>query len=870
MSPDILAGQAISHFKILEFLGEGGMGVVYKALDLALNRTVALKFIQPSLLPIPEEKTRFLREAQAAAALNHPHIMAVYEVGEAEGRTFIAMECLDGVTLRDRIQSAPLVLGEMMEMAVQLADGLEEAHDKGVIHRDIKPSNIMVTGKNRIKLMDFGLAHLSEVSQTLTAGIQGTVAYMSPEQAVGEPVDHRTDIWSLGVVLYEMLTGSLPFPGERAQAVVHNILNKEPAPLSKIRSDIPLEVETIVGRCLKKNPQDRYPSASALKADLVAFGRTVSPELAALTLTKTLVHRRVTRRVWRAWLPAGVVIAVLAAVIIIPSSRRQVQGWLGIGGLPQIRLAVLPFVVAGGKEEDRASCDGLVDIVTHNLTQLQRYEETLRVVPSAEVRLVEGPSAQKLHRSLRVNRMLSGSVNYTAEKAALTVSLIDAEDVRTLNSETIPVNSVSDEELPNTVTDLAIRWLGFHPGPEVRRVLTAKTSCLPTTNSLYRQARGYLGRYEAKENLAIAIDQFKKVIELDPTCAQAFAGLGEACLREYQNSSRPEFLNEALNAAQRAKELNRESPEVHITLGIILRDMGQGEDSRRELTEAIRLDPKSADAYRELGYVFIQLKEPGKAEEAFKTAIDLNKDSWSGYSHLGYFYLTQKEYARAAQNFQKVIELTPDNTRGYTNLGTAYFYLYDLPQAIQTTEKALSIKATSPVYNNLGTYYFLEKRYAEAVRAFEQAVELGKKVPSTWGNLADAYRYVPGLEGKAAQAYEEAIALAREGLSHNPKDWQLLRRLARYHAQLGFRTEALTEIGKARELAPKNALVLESSVQVYELLGMRDEALRALEELVLAEGSLQMIALSPDLEKFRRDPRYAAIMKGVKGIPALE
>jgi len=867
MSIDLIAGQSISHFKILKFLGEGGMGVVYKAQDLALNRTVALKFIQPSALHISAEKTRFLREAQAAAALNHPHITTVYEVGEAEGRTFIAMEYLDGVTLKERIQSGPLVLGEVMEMAIQLADGLEEAHDKGIIHRDIKSSNIMVTGKNRVKLMDFGLARLSEVSQTLTVGIQGTVVFMSPEQASGEPVDHRTDIWSLGVVLYEMLTGFLPFRGDRDQAVIHCILNKEPAPLASLRGDVPVEVEKIVGMCLKKNPKDRYSSAAALKADLVAFGRTISPELAAMTLTRTLVRRTAKSRLRRAWLPAGGAVAVLAAALLIPSSRRMIQGWLGLGGPSEIRLAVLPFAVNGGTEEDRASCDGLVDIVTRIMTQMQRYEESLRVVPAAEVRLIENLSADKLHRSLRVNRMLAGSVNYTAEKASLTISLIDAEDIRTLYSETIPVTAVSDAELPNTVTDLAIRWLGFHPGPEARRALTAQTSCLPETNSLYRQARGYLGRYEAKENLIIAVDQFKKVIKIDPACAPAYAGLGEACLRQYQESLQTEFLNEAFNAAQRAKELNRESPEVHITVGIILREMGQNEDSRRELTEAIRLDPKSADAYRELGYAFIQLNQPEKAEAAFKTAIDLNKDAWSGYSHLGYFYLIRKEYAKAVQNFQKVIELTPDNTRGYSLLGTAYFYLYDLRQAVQATEKALSIKATREVYNNLGTYYFFEKRYADAVRTYEQAVELGRKNPSIWGNLADAYRYVPGLEAKAKQAYEEAIVLAREGLSRNPKDEGLLRRSARYCAQLGFQEEALAEIRKARELAPNNALVLESSIQVYELLGKRNEAIQALEDLVRTGGSLQMIVLSPDLEKFRRDPRYAAIMKRVKGVP---
>jgi len=867
MNPDIVVGQTISHFRILQHLGQGGMGVVYKAQDIALNRTVALKFILPGALNMPEERTRFLREAQAAAALSHPHIATVFEVGESEGRTFIAMEYVDGQTLSERIRSTPLALGEVVEMAVQLADGLEGAHDRGIIHRDIKTSNIMITGKNRVKLMDFGLARLSEMSQTLTLGIQGTIAYMSPEQASGEPVDHRTDLWSLGVVLYEMLTGELPFRADREQAVIHAILNKKPAPLTSLRSDIPADMEKIVAKCLEKNPKDRYASAAELKRDLIAFGRTVSPELAALTLTGTIVRRPAVSRLKRAFLLAGSVIAVLAAVLIVPPSRRAILTWLGGAGTEKIVLAVPPFRLNGGQEADRASCDGLVDILTADLAKLQRSQASFRIIPAAEIRTVEKAGPSQLHATYKVNRVLSGTMNIRPARSMLTLALIDAANVKTIATEEIPVSTVDDDQLLNTVTERAVRWLGFKMTPESIRALAGGASCLPETNPLYRQARGYLMRYEVAGNLIIAADQFKKITERDPRCAPAFAGWGAACLRLYQSTRRRETLDEGLKAAQQAIQLSRESPEVHITMGALLRETGRREEALKELNEAIRLDPQRAEAYRELGITYVALKDSARAEKAYKMAIALDPVSWSGYSHLGVFYFFRGRYEEAAKNFEEVIALTPDNTRGLSNLAAAYFYLYDLPAAIQAQEKAVNLTPTPEACSNLGFYYYYSRRFGDAVRMFERAIEKADSRALYRGNLADACRHVPGQEERARPLYEKAVAMAREELSVSPNNIDLLRSLARYYAQTGRLEDALAKIGRAQDLSPQNPAVWESSVLVYEILGKRDDALKALDRLIQAKGSLQVIVLEPDLEKLRQDSRYRNMMKNVEGIP---
>ncbi len=285
-----MIGQTISHYKILEELGEGGMGVVYKAEDTKLKRTVALKFLSPQAVGSEEDKKRFVREAQAAAALHHPNICTVYEIDEVEGQTFIAMAYLDGQSLKEKIEAKPLKFDKAVDIAMQVADGLQEAHESGIVHRDIKSSNVMVTNKDQAILMDFGLARQAGKTMLTKEGTSmGTVAYMSPEQANGEKVDHRTDVWSFGVMLYEMVTGQLPFKGDYEQAVVYSIVNEDPEPMTALRTGVPMELERIANKAMAKNPAERYQNANDMLIDL----RSVAKELeSGATKTRLITTAR--------------------------------------------------------------------------------------------------------------------------------------------------------------------------------------------------------------------------------------------------------------------------------------------------------------------------------------------------------------------------------------------------------------------------------------------------------------------------------------------------------------------------------------------------------------------------------------------------
>jgi tetratricopeptide (TPR) repeat protein/predicted Ser/Thr protein kinase len=870
MKNTVSPGEMISHYRIVKILGQGGMGVVYQAEDTKLKRTVALKFIHPSSAHSREETIRFFREARAAAALNHPHITTVYEIGEEDGLPFIAMEYLDGQTLRDKLREKSLSFDEGVSIAGQVADGLQHAHEKGVIHRDIKSANIFVCRSGQVKIMDFGLARLPQSSQlTRPAALLGTVFYMSPEQASGRDVDHRTDIWSLGVVLYEMFTGQLPFKGDHDQVVLHAILNQAPIPAAAVQNELPKEMERIIGRCLEKDPAKRYQKAEGLKADLVRFEKNLDGK--TLTLKpKDGEHplrppRPIHKMFRRAIIPVGVAVLLAAVFLFVPPLRNAFLALLNPGSLPaKMNLAVLPFDVIGGGDEDKAFGDGLVAILTNKLTQVERFQGALQVVPASEVRQLANPSAAKARRAFHANMVIEGHMVFLDQDIVVALNLNDTEKLRQVKSRDVRVPRANRAALLTAVTDAVVQILALEVRPQTKRSWAAQEACGSESATLYIQAQGYLQRYDQEANVDIALDLFRKATEKDPSCAVAFAGLGQGYWLKYSQARKPEWIEKAENAAQKALSLNKDLAEVRLILGIVQRIKGKYEDSLRELEAASQMDPRNFEVARELGTTYESMNRLPDAEESFKKAVSLRPDSWSGYNYLGVFYLQHGRYDEAEKSFAKITELTPDNTRGYDMLGTLYLQTGNIDKGIPMLEKSLSIRPTAGACSNLGTALFFKKRYADAARRYEQAIALDSNDEAIWGNLGDSYRYVPGGEEKAKKAYATASALSEEKLKINPNDGNLHKRLARFQALIGNRGSALAEIDKALRLTPGNANVWEVSIEVYELAGQRAKALEAAGKLFEMGGSLELIEKNPDLMALCRDSRYARII-GKKG-----
>jgi TolB-like protein/predicted Ser/Thr protein kinase len=401
-------------YQILEELGRGGMGVVYKAEDTKLKRIVALKFLPPELTHISEVKERFMREAQAAAALDHPNICTVYEFDEAEEKTFISMAYVEGQSLRKKLESGPLELDEALRIALQVAQGLKMAHKKGVVHRDIKNANIMVTEDNQAKIMDFGLARMTGgtlITQEGTA--MGTIAYMSPEQARGEEVDQRTDIWSFGVVLYEMFGGQLPFKGEQDQAVVYSILNKKPKPITELRTEIPVSIGQVIDKALEKNPDERYQHIDELLDDLKSISAGLIPEEIKVRLRKAKLLRRKKTILYAGAASLIIVMAVLALTLF--TGRAETID----------SIAVLPFENLTGDAEQEYFVDQVTDELIGQLAQISGLRRVISRTTVMEYKGVEKPLPE-IARELNVDAVVEGTVYQVGENVRIRVQLVDA------------------------------------------------------------------------------------------------------------------------------------------------------------------------------------------------------------------------------------------------------------------------------------------------------------------------------------------------------------------------------------------------------------------------------------------------------------
>ena len=614
-----MIGKTISHYRILEKLGEGGMGVVYKAEDTKLGRQVALKFLPVALTLEPEAKERLAREAQAAAALNHPNICTIHEIDEVEGQTFIAMEHVEGETLRTRIRSAPLDIGEALDIAAQIAAGLAEAHARGIVHRDIKPANIMVTDAGRVKIMDFGLARTASCGQlTKTGTTVGTIAYMSPEQARGDPLDHRTDIWSLGVVLYEMLAGQRPFKGDHDQAVIYSILNKEPRAVSSIRPGVSTELERILTGMLSKSPSSRYQTAQEIVTDLRAdMDESESP---------TLISRAER-----------------------PASRPS--------------IAVMPFVDMSPDKDQEYFCDGMAEEIINALTQL----EGLRVIARTSAFAFKGKSEdiREIGRKLDVATLLEGSVRKAGNRLRITAQLVTADDGSHLWSDRYDRELDDVFAIQDEIAVAIVERLRVELTPQEKSRLTAARQVDPETYEAYLRARHYLDfsfplilrdpKHQEK-----VIELFQQVVDSRPDYALAWAGLADAysvmCRWVSQESSCPK----ARAAAVRALELDETLAEAHTAMGIVhLGADFNWEAAKREHLRAVELNPGSAIAHREYGMHLVWEGWLDKGVVELKRALELDPlDQFTNVA-LGLFLIYARRYDDALGQTEAMHELFP-------------------------------------------------------------------------------------------------------------------------------------------------------------------------------------------------------------------
>ncbi len=856
-----LSGTTVSHYEVRRRLGGGGMGVVYEAYDTRLERTVALKFLPPHLDASAEARLRFIQEAKAASALDHPNICTIYEVGQTDaGQTFIAMACYQGETLKHKIARGPLPVEEALLYAVQIARGLARAHAKGIVHRDVKPANVMVTAPTpgessygTVKILDFGLAKMADVELTRTGTTMGTVVYMSPEQTRGAGVDHRTDLWSLGAVLYEMLTGERPFRGDFEQAIVYSILNEDPPPLRQHHPEVPEALEHVVAMCLEKEPDLRYPAAADLLADLEMLVSGRDESLSASRPVPTRILARPNRRLLTG--AGGGLLLVLLVLLVIPASRRALLGGsapVTPAGLTYV--AVLPFTSA--VPADQALADGLMQSLTGLVARLETPEDSLWVVPADEILNREIQTPTEARKIFGVDAVLRGQMIRRGALTEVILNLEATERPRVLGSATLPgpLDPAFQQKALQALADL----LNVRVQDRARAGLDAGSPQTPTAYAFYLQGVGYLQRRDKAGNLDLALEQFRQALAEDSLYAPALAGLCEAVWEKYRNTSDTELAEEALGYCDRAAALSEDHAGVLVALGSMYLRTGQHRKAEAALLRARVLEPSNVDAFLWLARVYGDLGQTDNAEDAYLRAIALKPNLWVSYSNYGAMLYNIGRYEDAGRQFEQVTRLTPDNYIGFNDLGIVQDHFNQIDDAVASFERSINLQPNALAYRNLGDLYFRHQQYDRAVGALEAAVALNDGDWIAWAWLGHA-RYWAGNRAGAQAAWQRVIELGTPKLAVNPKDDDVLTLLAEAHTARGEKEQGFAYLQRLLSLPRDYPLTKYYIGRLYEMHGYRETALDYIEQ-VLEEGfDPGTPDRDPWLKALRETPRFQAL-----------
>ena len=862
-----MLGETLLHYRISSVLGAGGMGEVYLAQDTKLGRDVAIKILPPQLSADPDRLERFRREASIVAALNHPNIVTIYSVEEADGLNFFTMEHVDGRILSDLVPDDGLPMADFVKYAIPLVDALNAAHARGVTHRDLKPGNIMVNRDGHLKVLDFGLAkvRIAETQKPTSDSLMetefltghgqilGTTPYMSPEQLKGQPADSRSDIFALGTVLYVMATGKHPFHSASSAETISSILSHSPPRVRTLNSNLRPGLGNIINRCLEKDPSLRYQTALDLRHALENLEQGVAVEQPTTVLEETNLPGQ-----HRSHSPVRIAVAATAAVLLAAGAFAV---WKArSASVPSLRsLAVLPFANLSGDP----GLDRLSEAVGSGLITTLREDEGLQIVGRSESFSYGGKGPGQLGRDLGVGSVVEGEIRQDGIGLRMAVSLTDTDTGFVLWSHTY--NAAADQAYRTQqamARDLA-SYLSIPLSLKDRRRMARDADESHLAYDYFVSGTRFLDAPDEPRGPDSAAENFRQALRVVPDFALAHVGLSEALWQIYYRDGDGEALAEAEFEAETACRIDPELPTAQVALARIHRTTGRHDSAIEELEDVLARHPRPDEAYRELARSYQRVGNLDEAESAFRAAVALRADDWVNWNSLGTYLMIQGRYEDALSAFERAAELAPPEiVRPKQQLATYHLHMGRFDESIDAFERIPETSRGPGLASNLGTAYFFSDRsdkWEQAEKNYLLAVRLNPRDAMYQANLGDLYAAI-GRREKAQERYLLARSLIEGRIEADPGNPALLTEFADYSAKGGDCETALSLTDELRSTLPDTGPSAHQLAYIFAMCGEDDDAMAAIRRALELGETAEMIRQEDEFRALHARPEFIELV----------